>query len=112
MKKLGSFLFSMFFTGILLVIFAIAIGYATFVENDYGTITAKILIYNSRWFEILLFILSINLIGSIFHYITCQQEEMVCCIVSHRICCNTDWCIGNTLLWLRGNDAYQRKQFC
>ena len=58
----------MFFTGILLVIFAIAIGYATFVENDYGTITAKILIYNSRWFEILLFILSINLIGSIFHY--------------------------------------------
>ncbi|WP_167608938.1 cytochrome c biogenesis protein CcsA [Maribellus sediminis] len=68
MKKLGSFLFSMFFTGILLVIFAIAIGYATFVENDYGTITAKILIYNSRWFELLLVILSINLIGSVFHY--------------------------------------------
>ncbi|WP_340113971.1 cytochrome c biogenesis protein CcsA [Maribellus mangrovi] len=68
MKKLGSLIFSMFFTGILLVIFAIAIGYATFVENDYGTITAKILIYNSRWFEILLFLLSINLIGSIFHY--------------------------------------------
>ncbi len=68
MKKLGSFLFSMFFTGILVVIFAIAIGYATFIENDYGTITAKILIYNSRWFEILLFLLSINLIGSVFHY--------------------------------------------
>lgn len=68
MKKLGSFIFSMFFTGILLVIFAIAIGYATFIENDYGTITAKILIYNSRWFEILLFLLSINLIGSVFHY--------------------------------------------
>ncbi len=68
MKKLGSFFFSMLFTGILVVIFFIAIGYATFVENDYGTITAKILIYNSRWFEILLFILSINLIGSIFHY--------------------------------------------
>jgi len=68
MKKLGSFIFSMFFTGILVVIFAIAIGYATFIENDYGTITAKILIYNSRWFEILLFLLSINLIGSVFHY--------------------------------------------
>ncbi|MDX8340199.1 cytochrome c biogenesis protein CcsA [Draconibacterium sp. IB214405] len=68
MKKLSSFLFSMFFTGILVVIFAIAIGYATFIENDYGTTTAKILIYNSRWFEILLFILCINLIGSIFKY--------------------------------------------
>ena len=68
MKKLRSFLFSMFFTGILLMIFAIAIGYATFVENDYGTITAKILIYNSKWFELLLVILSINLIGSIFEY--------------------------------------------
>ncbi len=68
MKKLRSFIFSMFFTGILLTIFAIAIGYATFLENDYGTITAKILIYNSRWFELLLVLLSINLIGSIFEY--------------------------------------------
>ncbi|KJF41988.1 cytochrome c biogenesis protein CcsA [Draconibacterium sediminis] len=68
MKKLSSFLFSMFFTGILVVIFAIAIGYATFIENDYGTITAKILIYNSRWFEILLFILCINIVGSVFKY--------------------------------------------
>ncbi len=66
MKKFFSFLFSMLFTGILVTIFAIAIGYATFIENDYGTPTAKILIYNSRWFEILLVIISINLIGSIF----------------------------------------------
>lgn len=66
MKKVISFLFSMLFTGILVMIFAIAIGYATFIENDFGTSTAKILIYDARWFEILLFILSINLIGSIF----------------------------------------------
>ncbi len=66
MKKIGSFLFSMFFTGILIVIFAISIGYATFIENDYGTVTAKILIYNSLWFEILLTIMCINLIGSVF----------------------------------------------
>jgi len=68
MKNLRSFFFSMFFTGILLVIFAVAIAYATFVENDYGTTTAKILIYNSKWFELLLVILCINLIGSIFQY--------------------------------------------
>jgi cytochrome c-type biogenesis protein CcsB len=66
MKRIGSFLFSMLFTGILVVIFAAAIGYATFIENDYGTITAKILIYNSLWFEILLFVMCINLVGSIF----------------------------------------------
>ena len=66
MKKISSFLFSMLFTGILVVIFAISIGYATFIENDYGTITAKILIYNSLWFEILLLVMCINLIGSIF----------------------------------------------
>jgi len=65
MKKIASFLFSMFFTGILFVIFAVANGYATFIENDYGTTTAKILVYNARWFEILLVILGINLIGGI-----------------------------------------------
>jgi cytochrome c-type biogenesis protein CcsB len=65
MKKFVSFLFSMSFTGILFVVFAISIGYATFIENDYGTTTAKILIYNARWFEILLLVISVNLIGSI-----------------------------------------------
>ncbi len=65
MKKIISFLFSMFFTGILFVIFAVAIAYATFIENDYGTTTAKILVYNARWFEVLLVILGINLIGGI-----------------------------------------------
>ena len=68
MKKFASFFFSMLFTGILVVIFAIAIAYATFIENDFGTITAKILIYNSKWFEILLLILCINIIGSAFRY--------------------------------------------
>ena len=66
MKKFSSIFFSMFFTGLLVVIFAISIAYATFIENDYGTVTAKILIYNSRWFEILLLIMCVNLIGSIF----------------------------------------------
>ncbi len=75
MKKLLSFLSSMLFTGILLVIFAIAIAYATFVENDYGTITAKILIYNSRWFEALLIILGLNLIGSIFKYDLIKRKK-------------------------------------
>lgn len=78
MKKFVSFFFSMHFTGILIVIFAVAIAYATFIENDYGTITAKILIYNSRWFEILLFILCINIIGSAFKYqLTARKKRTI-----------------------------------
>lgn len=45
------FLFSGTFMGILLVVFAIAIGYATFIENDFDATTAKMLIYNAKWFE-------------------------------------------------------------
>ena len=68
MKKITSFLFSMFFTVILLMIFAISIAYATILENDYGTITAQALIYQSWWFELLLFVGMINLAGSVFQY--------------------------------------------
>ena len=53
-------------TGMLLILFAIAIGFATFIENDFGTVTAKAKIYNATWFEILLLLLAINMTGSIF----------------------------------------------
>ncbi len=51
-----------------MLIFAFAIGYATFVENDYGTQSARALIYNSRWFEILLFYFSALVIYNIFKF--------------------------------------------
>ncbi len=66
MKKFYQALFSMTTTGVLLVIFAVVIAVATFVENDYGTTASKVLVYNARWFEVLLFLLAINLLGSIF----------------------------------------------
>jgi len=68
MKKIVSFLFSMFFTVLLLIMFAISIAYATFIENDYGTSTAQVLIYQAWWFELLLSVGVINLAGSIFRY--------------------------------------------
>lgn len=68
MNKFFSFIFSMFFTIILLMIFAISIAYATIIENDYGTSTAQILIYQAWWFELLLFVGLINLCGSVFKY--------------------------------------------
>mgnify|MGYP001809981091 CR=1 FL=1 len=68
MKKFVDFLFSMFFTVLLLMMFAISIAYATFIENDYGTPTAQVLIYQSWWFELLLAVGVINLSGSVFRY--------------------------------------------
>ena len=68
MKQTLSILGSMKTTAILMIIFATAIGYATFIENDYGTITAKAEVYSARWFEILLVFLTINLIINIYRY--------------------------------------------
>ena len=52
----------------MLLIFAFAIGYATFIENDYGTMSAKADVYNAKWFETLLGLLAINLMFNIYKY--------------------------------------------
>ena len=53
---------------VLMLIFAFTVGYATIVENDFGTMTAKAEIYNARWFEILLGLLALNLALNIHKY--------------------------------------------
>lgn len=55
-------------TFILLIILTIAMAIATFVEDRYDTLTAKLLIYNSKWFEFVLILLAFNFIGNIFKY--------------------------------------------
>ena len=64
--KVFKFLFSGTFMGILLIIFAISMGYATFIENDFGTNTAKLLVYNSKWFEAVMVLMVVNFTGMIF----------------------------------------------
>ncbi len=68
MKKFTDILFSFKTTLLLLAILAIGAGIATFIENDYGTSTARVLIYNNIWYEIALVLTTINLIGIIFKY--------------------------------------------
>lgn len=68
MKQIFSILGSMKSMIIMMLIFAAAIGYATFIENDYGTMTAKADVYNARWFEVLMALLTINLTYNIFKY--------------------------------------------
>ena len=68
MKKFFNPLFSTKTTAILLVALAIALGAATFIENKYDTLTARQIVYNSKWFELLLLLLVINFIGNIKRY--------------------------------------------
>lgn len=56
------------FAGTLMLIFAAAIGTATFIENDFGTLAAKSVVYDALWFEALLALGAISLIGSVFKY--------------------------------------------
>ena len=51
-----------------LFIFGTVIGIATFIENDYGTETARALIYSARWFEIFLLFFIVVLIYNIIKY--------------------------------------------
>ena len=75
MKKLLSILYSTRLTGILFIAFAAAMGIATFIENDYGTQTAKKLVYNAWWFEAIMVFFVINFFGNIFRYRLYKKEK-------------------------------------
>ena len=66
--KLTNVLFSFKTTLILLALLAIGAGVATFIENDFGTSSARVLVYNNLWYETVLVLTTINLIGIIFKY--------------------------------------------
>ena len=68
MKNILKPLFSMRLMALAMLIFLVAIGWATILESKYDIQTAKIFVYNASWFEVLLVYLAINLIVNIFRY--------------------------------------------
>lgn len=60
---------------VLLLVYAFAMAYATFLENDYGTPTAKALIYEAKWFELIMLLLILNFIGNIGRYRLWKREK-------------------------------------
>lgn len=68
MKRLAKIFLSMQTMGYLILLFAAAIGVATFIENDFGTSASKALVYNATWFNILLVLLAINLVNNIIRF--------------------------------------------
>jgi cytochrome c-type biogenesis protein CcsB len=75
MKKILSFMSSMKTMAVLMLIFAFSIGYATIIENDFGTMSAKADIYNTPWFEVLLGLLAINLFLNIINFKMYKKEK-------------------------------------
>lgn len=74
-KKIFSFLFSTRLMAVLFIVFAIAMAAGTFIENDYNTDTARILVYNTRWFEVIMVFFVINFLGNIKRYNLLQKSK-------------------------------------
>ncbi len=77
MNKLLSLIYSTRLTAILFLVFAVSMGVATFIENDYGTETAKALVYNAWWFEAIMAVFALNFFGNIFKYKLYKKEKLV-----------------------------------
>ena len=74
-KKIASILFSTRLMAFLFVVFAIAMGIGTFLEDEHGTTAARIWIYNAWWFELIMLIFLINFSGNIFRYRLHKREK-------------------------------------
>ncbi|MCM4156053.1 cytochrome c biogenesis protein CcsA [Gramella sp. AN32] len=74
-KKIASLLFSTRLMAVLFIIFPIAMAMGTFIENWYTIETARILIYNTWWFELIMLLFLINFIGNIKRYQLIQKKK-------------------------------------
>lgn len=74
-KKIFSFLFSTRLMAVLFILFAAAMAAGTFIEDEYNTDTARIIVYNSWWFEAIMFFFMINFLGNIKRYQLYRKEK-------------------------------------
>jgi len=68
-------LFSTRLMAVLFILFAAAMGIATFVESQYSTETARIYVYNAKWFEAIMVFFVINFMGNIYRYRLLQWKK-------------------------------------
>ena len=62
--------------GILFIVFAASMAAATFIENDYGSSAAYNFVYDTRWFELILVLLSANLIGQMIIFKLYRKSKL------------------------------------
>ena len=70
-------IFSMKMAVLMLFLFAIIAGGATFIENDYGTQTAQALVYKAKWFEVFLAYFILLIAYNIFKNKTYKSKPAV-----------------------------------
>ncbi|MCD6212921.1 MAG: cytochrome c biogenesis protein CcsA [Sulfurovum sp.] len=71
------YIFSMKMAVLVLFIFGVVVGTATFIENDYGTQTAQALIYKAQWFEVFLAYFTAILVYNIIKYKSYKSKPAV-----------------------------------
>jgi cytochrome c-type biogenesis protein CcsB len=75
-KKKSIFLFAPWFMGVLFIVFAMSMAFATFYENDFGATASKVLVYNTKWFELIMFLMIANLIGQIIQFRLYKRKKL------------------------------------
>ncbi|RIV71133.1 cytochrome c biogenesis protein CcsA [Flagellimonas aequoris] len=60
---------------IYIALFALSIGVATFIENDFGTSSAQKYVYKTGWFELLLLLFAGSIIYNIIQFRMIQQRK-------------------------------------
>ena len=76
MKLNYKMLFSPVFTGVLFVVFIVAMAVATFIENDFGAASARQMVYNSKWFELIFLLMAVNLLGQVFIFKLYRKKKL------------------------------------
>ncbi len=64
MRQIWNYITSLSAMAFLFLVLAFAMAIATFIETAYGTPAARVIIYNSWWFELIWLLLGINLIDN------------------------------------------------
>ncbi|MTG99302.1 MULTISPECIES: cytochrome c biogenesis protein CcsA [Myroides] len=80
-KKIISFFSSTRLMAVLFIVYAIALAAGTFIEDRYNTTTARIIIYNTKWFELIMFFFLVNFIGNIKRYRLLTKEKWATFII-------------------------------
>jgi len=92
MNKLLSLIYSTRIMAVLFLAFAASMAAGTLIENDYGTETAKALIYNAWWFEGIMLFFTLNFFGNLLKYKLYKKEKIVVLVFHLSFFFNINWC--------------------
>ncbi|NRA13301.1 MAG: cytochrome c biogenesis protein ResB, partial [Crocinitomicaceae bacterium] len=76
MEKFARGFFSIRMMAVGMLVFLISIAFATFIETKFDTQSAKLVVYNALWFELLLVYLAMSLVANIIRYKMFRAEKI------------------------------------